>query len=48
MPTLVNLPIDPFYHADGRIIYRQFDGAKEEKLARLGDNQTVKYQDKKK
>jgi hypothetical protein len=45
MPTLTDIPIDRFYHADGRVLYRQFEGAGEERIARLDDNQTSRYQD---
>lgn len=48
MPTLTDLPIDPFHHADGRVLYRQFEGAGEERLARLDDNQTTEYRDRSK
>ena len=48
LPTLTAIPIDPFYHADGRVLYRQFDGAAEERAALLDDNQTTRFQDKNK
>ena len=45
LPTLTEIPVDPFYHADGRVLYRQFDGAREERIARIDDNQTTRHQD---
>ncbi len=47
LPTLLELPIDPYYHAEGRRVYRQFNGFKEELIAVIKDNKTVQYQDKK-
>lgn len=48
LPTLIELPIDPFYHAEGRRVYRQFNGFKAELIAVIKDNKAVQYQDKKK
>lgn len=48
LPTLAEVPIDPFYHAEGRRVYRQFNGFKAELIAVIKDNTTVQYQDKKK
>jgi len=47
-PTLTDLPIDPFYHAEGRRLYRQFKNFKEEMVATIKDNQTVEHLEKKK
>lgn len=48
LPTLVDIPVDPFYHAEGRCLYRQFDGYREERIATIRDNQTTTYVDTKK
>lgn len=48
LPHLTGLPIDPFYRADGRRIYRQFDGFREERVATIADNQTADCVDKNK
>jgi hypothetical protein len=47
-PTQTDLPIDPFYHAEGRRLYRQFKNIKEEMVATIKDNQTIEHLDKKK
>jgi hypothetical protein len=46
-PMLTNLPIDPFYHAEGRRLYRQFKNFEEEIVATIKDNQTIEHLDKK-
>jgi hypothetical protein len=48
LPTLTDLPVDPFYHAEGRRLYRQFSGFKEELIATIKDNRTLDYHDTKK
>ncbi len=48
MPTLIELPIDPFYHAEGRRVYRQFEGYREELIATIRDNMTTRFNDTKK
>ncbi len=46
LPRLTGLPVDPFWHAEGRRLYRQFDGFAEEALATIPDNRTTEYVDK--
>lgn len=48
LPTLTAIPVDPFYLADGRCLYRQFAGSDAELVARIADNETTRYVDSKK